>query len=61
MNIWIGNEEVAVPELTRKVLNDIDWPEDLLQDIKTELEGKQRLLEWLDKDQRVLGTDTQMQ
>lgn len=61
MNIWIGNEEVAVPELTRKVLNDIDWLEDLLQDIKTELEGKQRLLEWLDKDQRVLGTDTQMQ
>ncbi len=50
MNIWIGNEEVAIPELTRKVLNDIDWLEELLQDIEKELASKQQLLEWLDKD-----------
>ena len=48
--VWIGDQEVAVEELTRKVVNDIEWLEELLQDIQRELTGKQELLEWLDTD-----------
>lgn len=49
------HQEVAVPGLTRKVLNDIDWLEELLTDIRTEIKGKQ-VLEWLYMDQDSCGT-----
>ena len=49
--LWIGNREVTVEELTRQVVNDVEWLEELLQDIQRELEGKQGLLAWLNKEQ----------
>ena len=52
--VWIGDTEVAVPEITRKVLNDIDWLEELLADIERELERKQNVLMWLGKDQGMI-------
>tara|TARA_B100001971_G_C18056148_1_gene465428 strand:+ start:398 stop:619 length:222 start_codon:yes stop_codon:yes gene_type:complete len=48
--IWIGDQEVAAEELTRQVVNDIEWLEEMLQDIQRELECKQELLEWLGRD-----------
>ena len=50
VSLELGDQEVAVEELTRKVVNDIEWLEELLQDIQRELTGKQELLEWLDTD-----------
>ena len=49
--VWIVDQEAATEELTRQVANDIEWLTDLLQDIQSELTGKQELLEWLAKDQ----------
>lgn len=49
--VWIGDEEITVEELTKQVAGDVEWLAGRLQDVQRELEGKQELLEWLDKDQ----------
>lgn len=48
--IWVGRCEIAAERLIRDVANDIEWLEEQLQDIQKELECKQELLKWLDKD-----------
>jgi hypothetical protein len=52
--VWIGDEEITVEELIQRVLNDIEWLDDLRQNIQRELECKQELLAWLD-NARYLG------
>ncbi|MDP6770911.1 MAG: hypothetical protein QF704_09475, partial [Anaerolineales bacterium] len=39
--VWIGDEEIMVEELIRRVLDDTDWLEILLQDIQREQHGDQ--------------------
>ena len=46
----IGDQEVAVVELTSKVENDVVWLTELLQAIQAELLSKQNLLVWLGKE-----------
>lgn len=48
--IWIGERAVDVDSLVRRIGNDIDWLQDLHQDIQSELASKRELLAWLDQD-----------
>lgn len=51
--VWIGDQEVAAEELTRKVVNDVQWLKKLVQAIQAELESKQELVDWLAKDSAI--------